>query len=127
MGRRAEPQALVWQDGPALFEFVLNAEFTGPVTTDSGLAYHRPGLDIEIRVVTRREAELVTTVRHTPADGSGARSASLDCLYLACRCGVLQDVPGSALTCGPRPDDYASTPTPSAASCLFCWPVMSPG
>ncbi len=96
MGRRVDPRELAWQDGPELFDFLLGAGFLGPETTDDGLAYHRPGLHVSIRVVTGHEPEVVTSVRHDPADGTPARSASLDNLYVACRCGVLQDVPGSA-------------------------------
>jgi hypothetical protein len=96
MGRRVDPRELAGQDGPELFEFLLDAGFVGPETTEGGLAYHRPGLHIDIHLYTGREPELVTSIRHQPADGTPARSASLDCLYIACRCGVLQDVAGSA-------------------------------
>ncbi len=96
MGRRVDPRELAWQDGPELFDFLLGAGFLGPETTDDGLAYHRPGLHVDIRVCTGHLPEVVTSVRHEPADGTPGRSASLDCLYVACRCGVLQDVPGSA-------------------------------
>lgn len=96
MGRRIDPRDLVQRDGPQLFEFLLDADFTGPEMSDGGLAYHRAGLDIEIHVFTGREPELVTSVRHAPADGTHVRTATLDCLYVACRCGVLQDVPSGA-------------------------------
>ncbi len=96
MGRRVDARELVRQDGPDLFGFLLDAGFLGPETVEGGLAYHRPGLHVEIRLHTGHEPELVTSVRHEPVDGTPARSASLGCLYVACRCGVLQDVPGSA-------------------------------
>jgi hypothetical protein len=94
MGRRADRRDPIWQDGPALFAFLADAGFLGPERTEDGLAYHRPGLHIEIRFVDGLEPEVATTV--TLATSTGEQGwAHLDCLYVACRCGPLQDVPGN--------------------------------
>jgi hypothetical protein len=95
VGRRADPRELIWQDGPALFGFLVETGFAGPEPTDDGIAYHRPGLHIEIRFLGGQEPEVATTVISVAPNGD-RRWASLDCLYVACRCGVLQDVPGNA-------------------------------
>lgn len=95
MGRRADPEDLIRQEGPALFSFLTPAGFLGPERTENGLAYHRPGLHIEVRYSNGVEPEMVTTIVVTTPTGE-QRWAHLDCLYVACRCGPLQDVPGSA-------------------------------
>lgn len=94
MGRRAERPDPIWQDGPALFAFLVEAGFTGPERTEDGLAYHRPGLHIETRLVGGPEPQVATTVTAVTSTGE-QRWAQLDCLYVACRCGPLQDVPGN--------------------------------
>lgn len=94
MGRRADRRDPIWQDGPVLFAVLAEADFLGPERTDDGLAYHRPGLHIEIHFVDGREPVLVTTVTVTTLTGEQVR-AHLACLYVACRCGPLQDVPGN--------------------------------
>jgi hypothetical protein len=96
MARPADPREPIWHDGPELFEFLLDADFAGPERTDDGIAYHRLGLHIDIRFHAGHEPVLATTVSHVSPDGTRTRFASLDCLYVACRCGVLQDVPGNA-------------------------------
>lgn len=94
MGRRADRRDPIWQFGPALFAFLEEAGFLGPERTEDGLAYHQPGLHIEIRLVGGLEPEVATTVTVTTST-SDWRWANLDCLYVACGCGPLQDVPGN--------------------------------
>jgi hypothetical protein len=91
MERRADRRDPIWQDGPALFAFLAAAGFAGPERTQDGLAYHRPGLHIETRTIGGLEPEVATTVMST----GEYRWAQPDCLYVACRCGPLQDVPGN--------------------------------
>lgn len=93
--RRADPRDPIWRHGPALFEFLVGAGFAGPERTEHGIAYHRPRLHIEIRFVGGHEPVVTTTITSIRLNGD-TRSASIDCLYVACRCGPLQDVPGSA-------------------------------
>lgn len=72
----------------------MEAGFTGPERTKDGLAYHRPGLHIETRLFGGPEPEVATTVTAVMSTGEQTW-AQLDCLYVACRCRPLQDVPGN--------------------------------
>jgi hypothetical protein len=74
----------------------VDAGFLGPERTDDGIAYHRLGLHIQIRFVDGHEPELGTSVAREAPDGGRRLWASLECLYVACHCGVLQDVPRNA-------------------------------
>lgn len=110
MARRADPREPIWHDGPELFAFLLDADFAGPERTEDGIAYHRPGPHIDVRFHAGHEPVVATRVSHVSPDGTSTRTASLDCLYVACRCGVLQDVPGNApnrRTAGKRVGQHA--------------------
>jgi hypothetical protein len=98
MGRRADPREPIWLDGPGLFAFLLDAGFDGPGRTDDGITYDGPGLRIVTRFVGGHEPEFATDVLRLGQDGAITGYASLGCLYVACRCGVLQDVPSSVDT-----------------------------
>ena len=94
MGRRADPGDLIRQEGPALFSFLAPAGFLSPERTENGLAYHRPGLHIEIRYSDGVEPEMVTTIVVTTSTGEQTTGTSQRS-YVASRCGPLQDVPGT--------------------------------
>lgn len=96
MVRRSEPRSAIWDDGPPLFGFLADSDFAGPQATEDGIAYHRPGLHIEVRYFDGHQPEVVTSIRVVGPDGDDSRAAGLDCLFVACGCGVLQDVPGNA-------------------------------
>jgi hypothetical protein len=99
MGQRAaEPREVVRELGREVFAFLLNADFLGPETTEDGLIYHRPGLQIEVRYLGPYEPEVATTVRRREAGGV-SRSAALGCLYAAFGAGSGQDVVGAADSC----------------------------
>ncbi len=95
--RLSNPRALIWRDGPALFAFLVDAGFAGPERTRDGIVYRRRALRVEVCFVGPREPAVVTFLSQMATDGTGIRAfASLDCLYVACGLGPLQDVPGTA-------------------------------
>ncbi len=86
---------IIRRDGGRSFAFLRDAGFKGPEATDDGIAFHRGGLHIELAFYAwKNEAEVVTTVS---VDNPPCH-ASLDCLYVACGCGPLQELGGSAPT-----------------------------
>jgi hypothetical protein len=95
VARRVDPRELIWSEGPAQFGFLEAAGFIGPERTDDGIAYEKSGLHLKIWFVGPLEPAVVTSVTHVAADGARCW-AQLNCLYVACGCGVLQDVPGGA-------------------------------
>lgn len=84
--------ALLQEDGPAIFAFLLAAGFEGPERTSDGIAYHRMGLHIEIGHHGGHEPEVGTVVVR------GDRADLLGDLYVAAGCGPAQDVPSNAHT-----------------------------
>ena len=49
MVRRADPVAVIWAEAPLALRFLTEDwRFTGPERTAAGIAYHRPGLHVEI-------------------------------------------------------------------------------
>ncbi len=84
MGQRVDACETVRREARGWCAFLVPAGgFAGPEDTANGIAYYRPGLEIEIRYVGGREPEVATTVRCLADDGRSYRSALLDCLYVA--------------------------------------------
>jgi hypothetical protein len=49
MVRRADPVAVIWVEAPLTLSFrTEDRRFTGPERTADGIAYHRPGLHVEM-------------------------------------------------------------------------------
>lgn len=90
MHERPRLIALVQDEGPAIFAFLLTAGFDGPERTANGIAYHRNGLRVEIGHHGGHEPEVGTVVVR------GERRDLLGDLYVAAGHGPAQDVPSSA-------------------------------
>jgi len=95
--KRVDLREAIWQEGPTAFAFLVDeAGFLGPERTDTGLAYHRPGLHVRVDLILHhRESEVVTRLS-SPNEAGGDLQASLGCLYVACGLGRLQAVPETA-------------------------------
>jgi hypothetical protein len=90
--------ALLWEHRDLFTFLVEGGGFTGPQQIDAGLAYHRPGLHIEIEFLDGREPAVTTTLWTPTPQGRRSARAALGCLYVAYGCGPLQDVPETAPT-----------------------------
>jgi len=97
MARRRGSHEVLWDDGPEAFSFLVDSwRFEGPELVAEGLEYRRADLVVTVRTWTwNGEAGFTTSLRCVPGS-VGASYASLDCLYVACRLGPLQDVPTGA-------------------------------
>ncbi|MFD7555523.1 hypothetical protein ACFV9E_13445 [Streptomyces sp. NPDC059835] len=81
------------------FSFLFEeAGFASPETTEHGLLFRGPGLEVDVWLFDGREPEVATGVAAVGADGIRGQRAWLDELYVAAGCGPAQDVPGSAPT-----------------------------
>src|SRR5450432_1443688 len=101
MGRKADPVALIWDEGPAAFAFLVEDwDFLGPERHPEGLSYHRGDLHIEISHWQWKHEAGFSTRIWSPADPSHPPArrvhAELEDLLVACSLGVPQDVPGQS-------------------------------
>lgn len=89
---RSDMHEIAWNEAPAEMEFLVrDGGFAEPIRTKAGIIYHRAGLSIEMWCVSGREPELVVTFLHP----SQPRGVHLGCIFLACGCGVAQDLPSN--------------------------------
>jgi len=96
MGRRRTPQAVLWDEGPAMLSFLVDWGFVGPTILAAGLSYRRADLVVTVETWSRHHESGFDTSLQWILDSSGTRFASLDCLYVACGLGPAQDVPTGA-------------------------------
>jgi hypothetical protein len=97
MGRRPGPVEIIWQQGREALAFLIDDwDFTGPEHTECGIAFHRPGLHVDMEIwAWKNEAGFDTSVLWVdPATGE-QQAARLDRLYVECGLGPPQDVPGN--------------------------------
>lgn len=95
MAHRPDPLEIVRRDGGRALAYLLDFGFVGPELTENGIAYHRPGLHIEMCYYDwKHEREVSTSI----SLGGPRAFARLGCLYVACGCGPIQDIAGSAHT-----------------------------
>lgn len=99
MVRRANPVDFIWAAAPAALSFLIEDwGFCGPERTDEGVAYHRPGLHVEMRAWSwKNERGFTTTLALNGRDGK-QRRASLGVLYAASGLGAPSAAPEGAGT-----------------------------
>jgi hypothetical protein len=95
MARQRDPREVVWADGPIQLAFLTSAGWTGPDRTRDGILFRHENIEIEMAYRGPHEPQVNTSVRCVAQDGA-RRWANIDCLYVACGYGVLQDVPSNA-------------------------------
>jgi hypothetical protein len=85
----------MWQQGTEAFAFLLDEwDFLGPERTESGIAFHRPDLHIDIEIWEyKNEAGIGTGVRRVDPRTGDQQGAALDRLYVECGLGPPQHVP----------------------------------
>ena len=95
MGRRPGPLEIMWQHGTETFAFLLDEwDFLGPERTESGIAFHRPDLHIDVEIWSyNNEAGIGTGVRRVDLRTGEQQAAALDRLYIECGLGPPQHVP----------------------------------
>ncbi len=93
---RLGPVETIRAQAPAVFAFLVQEwGFAEPVPTEGGLAWHGPGLIVEVTTWTRNHEQGFDT-RLTDTRSGRRAMAGLDRLYLACGLGPAQDVPGQS-------------------------------
>ena len=99
MVRRADPVAVIWAEAPLALSFLAEDwGFTGPERTAGGVAYHRPGVHVDMSFwAWKNERGITTTLAKVDRDGTEQR-ASLGVLYAASGLGPASAVPESAGT-----------------------------
>jgi hypothetical protein len=99
MVRRANPVAFIWAEAPPALSFLVEDRgFCGPERTDEGVAYHRPGLHVEMRAWSwKNESGFTTTLALVGRNGK-QRWASLGVLIAASGLGVPSAAPEGAGT-----------------------------
>jgi hypothetical protein len=99
MVRHADPVAFIWADAPPALTFLTEDWwFCGPERTDEGVAYHRPGLHVEMGAWSwKNERGFTTTLALSGRDGR-QRRASLGVLYAASGLGAPTAAPEGAGT-----------------------------
>lgn len=91
--------AVIWAEAPGELSFLTeDFGFSGPERTEEGIAYHRPGLHVEIGTWTwKNERGFTTTLARVGRHGTEQR-ASLGELYAASGLGTASVVPEGAGT-----------------------------
>ncbi len=99
MVRRADPVSFIWAEAPLALSFLIEDwGFCGPERTGEGVAYHRPGLHVEMGAWSwKNERGFTTTLALIGRDGRQWR-ASLGVLYAASGLGALSAAPEGAGT-----------------------------
>lgn len=99
MVRRANPVDFIWAEAPRALTFLTDDwGFSGPERTDEGVAYHRPGLHVEMGAWSwKNERGFTTTLALVGREGK-QRRASLSALYAASGLGAPSAVPAGAGT-----------------------------
>jgi hypothetical protein len=97
VGKRPGPLEIIWQQGAEAFGFLCEEYgFDGPERTDDGIAFHRPDLHVEFAMwAWKNEAGIDTRIRRVDPVTGDRQAAELDRLYVECRLGPAQDVPGN--------------------------------
>jgi hypothetical protein len=93
VGSRADSVAVIWADAPRALSFLTEDwGFSGPERTEEGIAYHRPGLHVEMGIWTwKNERGFTTTLARIDRDGTEQR-ANLGLLYAAAGLGAANAV-----------------------------------
>lgn len=112
MVRRANPVEFIWAEAPPALSFLIEDwGFCGPERTDEGVAYHRPGLHLEIGAWSwKNERGFTTTLVLVGRDGK-QRRATLGVLYAAGGLGALSAAPegcGTLYVIGKRIRQHAA-------------------
>jgi hypothetical protein len=99
MVRHADPIAVIWAEAPPALRFLTQDwQFIGPEHTADGVAYHRPGLHVEMGFWGwKNECGFTTTLTRADRDGTQHR-ASLGALYAAAGVGPASTAPEGAGT-----------------------------
>jgi hypothetical protein len=99
MVRHANPVDFIWAEAPVALTFLSEDwGFCGPERTDEGVAYHRPGLHVEMGAWSwKNERGFTTTLTLIGRDGKQKR-ASLGVLYAASGLGARSAAPEGAGT-----------------------------
>jgi hypothetical protein len=97
MVRRTDPVAVIWAEAPQALRFLTADErFTGAERTADGVAYHRPGLHVEMGFwAWKNERGFTTTLTRVGPDGTQQRE-SLGALYAASGLGPASAAPEGA-------------------------------
>jgi len=99
MVRRADPVAVIWAEAPPALRFLTeDRRFSGPERIADGVAYHRPGLHIEMCFwAWKNECGFTTTLTRVGPNGRQQRE-SLGALYAASGLGPASAAPEGAGT-----------------------------
>jgi hypothetical protein len=99
MVSRSSPVAVIWWEAPLALSFLAEDwGFTGPQNTVEGVAYHRPGLHVDMGFwAWKNECGFTTTLALVSRDGKQLR-ASLGALYAASGLGSASAAPEGAGT-----------------------------
>lgn len=99
MVSRANPVDFIWAEAPLALSFLTDDwGFSGPERTDEGVAYHRPGLHVEMGAWSwKNERGFTTTLALVGREGE-QRRACLGVLYAASGLGAPSAVPEGAGT-----------------------------
>jgi hypothetical protein len=99
MVRRADPVAVIWAEAPLALRFLTEERrFTGPERIAAGIAYHRPGLHVEMCFwAWKNECGFTTTLTRVGPDGTQQRER-LGALYAASGLGPANAAPEGAGT-----------------------------
>jgi hypothetical protein len=97
MVKHKDPVAVIWAEAPQALRFLTQDErFTGGERTADGVAYHRPGLHVEMGYwAWKNERGFTTTLTRVTPDGTQQRE-SLGVLYAASRLGPASAAPEGA-------------------------------
>lgn len=93
----AGPVAVIRAEAPLALSFLVESwGFAGPERTDGGVAYHRPGLHVEMEYWAWKNERGFTTTLIWTGEDAAAQRARLGEVYVARGLGTAQDVPESA-------------------------------